>query len=159
MRPAARSHTGLRVAAIILREQSVALIERRCGGNLYYLFPGGAVEEGEALERAVVREAHEELGLITIVDRLVAEVSYMGNIQFYFLAHFIGGVFGTGTGAEILGLGPPENGTYTPVWMPAGDLLQKPVYPRAVAEVIARAIDEGWPAAPLKFLDPGREAC
>lgn len=58
-----------RVAAIILKDGAIALIERQRGGELYYLFPGGSVEAGESNEDALVREAREELGLTIVVKK------------------------------------------------------------------------------------------
>ena len=56
-----------RSRAIILREgpggAEVALIERRRGGRLYYVFPGGGIEPGESPEAAAARELVEETGI------------------------------------------------------------------------------------------------
>ena len=145
-----------RVAAIIVRDGSVALIERRVGTELYYLFPGGAVEDGETPEKACRREAFEELGLVIEVDRLLAEVFFQGKSQHYFLANIVGGTFGTGSGADVRGLTPPEQGTYTPIWMALKEVPRRPVYPRALAELVANTVERGWPALPLKIVDPGR---
>ena len=145
-----------RVAALIIRDRSVALIERRQADELYYVFPGGRVEEGETLREAVEREVEEELGLVIEAPRLIAEVSYKGSIQYYFLGKVVGGAFGTGQGPEMLGRGPFPGVTYTPVWMPVRDLLQRPVYPCCVAEAVIEAVDAGWPQAPLQLYDAGR---
>lgn len=60
-----------RAAVILLNAAGeVALIERRRDGLHYFLFPGGAVETGETVEQAAVREAAEELGLRVAIARL-----------------------------------------------------------------------------------------
>jgi 8-oxo-dGTP diphosphatase len=52
-------------AAIIADAGKVVLVERRVSeGQPSWQFPAGAVEEGEAVEVAAVREAREEIGLI-----------------------------------------------------------------------------------------------
>ncbi len=145
-----------RVAAIIVKDNELALIERRRGDALYYLFPGGGVEVDESLTEALVREIHEELGLLIEVERLVAEVSYRGSVQSYFTARVVGGVFGSGSGPEIVGPTAPDDGTYTPVWIPILQLLETPVHPKRVAEIILTATNAGWPTTPLKFVDAGR---
>jgi 8-oxo-dGTP diphosphatase len=53
-------------AAVILRPDGSFLLARRPVGKVYagyWEFPGGKVEPGEAVERALERELHEELGI------------------------------------------------------------------------------------------------
>jgi ADP-ribose pyrophosphatase YjhB (NUDIX family) len=138
-----------RVRAIVLQEQAVALIERRRDGRLYYVFPGGGVEAGEAPEEAVRREVREELGLIVEVNRLVTTVWHHGRAHGIFLVIVTGGVFGTGDGDEVTGRRPPERGSYRPVWMPVTDLPWLTVYPAPVAGLVVQAAVTGWPARPV----------
>jgi len=143
------------VAAIIVRNNAVALIERHRGDAHYYLFPGGGVESDESPTDALVREIHEELGLRIEVDQLVAEVTYQGHVQLYFAARIVSGVFGTGEYPEI-GSTAADDGTFTPVWIPMDKLPQLPVHPKRIVEIIPTAVDKGWPTKPLKFEDPRR---
>ena len=147
-----------RAAAIIVENDTVALIERRRSAETYYLFPGGTVEEGESLEQAVVREVLEEMGVEIEVGRLVAEVRFNSNLQYYFLARITSGDFGSGMGAEIIGPSSLEKGTYLPVWLPLAGLTNRPVHPRPVAEIVERSPLKGWPAGLLRVVDLGREA-
>ncbi|MDQ5852668.1 MAG: NUDIX domain-containing protein [Chloroflexota bacterium] len=142
-----------RAAALILQGDSIALIERYRDDRLYYVFPGGQVKQGEALHDAAVREIKEELGLVIEIHRLVAELSRDSGMQYFFLAGIIGGEFGTGHGREMTGRARPESGTYTPVWMPVAELLQKRIRPRRVARLVVKAIKEGWPEEMLKLDD------
>jgi 8-oxo-dGTP diphosphatase len=53
-------------AAVIQRADGAFLLARRPAGKVYagyWEFPGGKVEAGEAPERALARELHEELGI------------------------------------------------------------------------------------------------
>ncbi|HZN87279.1 MAG TPA: Nudix family hydrolase [Burkholderiales bacterium] len=53
-------------AAVIQRADGAFLLARRPAGKAYagyWEFPGGKVEAGEAAERALVRELHEEIGI------------------------------------------------------------------------------------------------
>lgn len=54
--------TAVRVI-IFDQDNNVALV-----GTKYLLLPGGGVEEGEALEEAVVRECMEEIGCTVVVE-------------------------------------------------------------------------------------------
>jgi 8-oxo-dGTP diphosphatase len=134
-----------RAAAIIIANNHIALIKRRRAGRLYYVFPGGQIEEGESPEQATIREIEEELGLNIAIDRLIVQVMFRKKKQYYFLSHITGGKFGTGQGPEMRGLYPPENGSYRAVWMPVASILRENVLPRTVAEVVAAAIRQGWP--------------
>jgi 8-oxo-dGTP diphosphatase len=134
-----------RAAAIIIHGNEIALIKRRREGRLYYVFPGGQVEEKETPEQAAVREVEEELGLKVEIERLVVQVDHRGKMQHYFLARILGGKFGTGTGPEMRGLYPPERGSYRAVWMPVANILKENVVPREVAEIVSLASRQGWP--------------
>jgi len=146
-----------RSGAIILDAGRVALIERRREGELYYLFPGGGVEEGETAVEAMVREVREELGLEVEAGRLVAQVLYRGKTQLFFLADVRGGRFGAGDGPEMNSLTTSERGSYVPVWLEVQELRHSPVYPGAVVDMVVAAADRGWPLEALVVEDRGRE--
>lgn len=62
----------LGVGALILRDDAILLIERgKEPLKGYWSIPGGAVETGERLEDALIREVKEETGLVVSVERLV----------------------------------------------------------------------------------------
>lgn len=68
-----------RGVAIIVQEGKIALIKRIRGGETYYVFPGGGIEEGETPEEATKREAYEELGVHIKVGNLIAKLEYKGR--------------------------------------------------------------------------------
>jgi hypothetical protein len=39
----------------------------------------------------------------------------------------------------------PERGTYQPTWIPLGNLLDLPVFPLALANLVVQAQSTGWP--------------
>jgi 8-oxo-dGTP diphosphatase len=61
----------LRVAAIILRQDQLLLVEHRKHGQRYWVLPGGRLEGNETLDAALRRELTEELGVAARVGRLV----------------------------------------------------------------------------------------
>lgn len=134
----------IRAGIILLEENKLALIERHRQGRHYFAFPGGGVDEGETPEQAAVREAEEELGIQVKIVKLIAEVTFNLNTQYYFLAEWVGGEFGSGTGEEY-GEYDPKHGTYLPLWMPLTDVPAQNVLPRELAELIVRSCREGWP--------------
>ena len=139
----------VRSAAILIQNNSLALMERHRDGRHYFSFPGGGVDEGETPEQAVVREAHEELGIEVKVIRLAAEVWFNGKQQFFFIVEQTGGTFGTGAGEEFASGLDPARGTYDPIWMPLEQVTAQNVLPKQVAELVAKSHPDHWPAAPI----------
>lgn len=133
-----------RAAIILIQNEAIALIERQRAGLHYFTFPGGHVEPGETPEQAAVRETWEELGLKISIRRLVAEIWWHAKPQYYYLVEAVSGEFGTGLGEEMQ-RPKPERGTYLPVWVPIGKLLDLPVMPRSLAEMVVNARSSGWP--------------
>jgi mutator protein MutT len=133
-----------RAAIILLQDNQIALIERHRAGQHYFTFPGGHVEPGETPEQAAVRETREELGVDVTIRRLVAEIWWHNWPQYYYLVEAAGGDFGSGTGEEMHN--PlPERGTYQPTRIPLGNLLDLPVFPLALANLVVQAQSTGWP--------------
>ncbi len=79
------------VAAVVIENDRVALVRRgRPPAYGEWSLPGGAVELGETLEKAVVREAGEEIGLevevlelVAIMDRIFLDKD--GQVQFHYV--------------------------------------------------------------------------
>ena len=138
-----------RAAIVLLQDDKIALIERHRAGLHYFTFPGGHVEPGETPKQAALREAKEELGVDVSFQRLLAEIWWHNQPQYYYLVVASGGEFGTGMGDEMHH--PlPERGSYKPVWVPVGSLLHLPVLPHVLANMVVEAQSGGWPdSAPV----------
>ncbi len=137
-----------RAAILLVQDDKVALIERHRAGLHYFTFPGGHVDEGETPEQAAVRETLEELGLDVALKGLVAQIGWHGKWQYYYRVEVTGGTFGKGTGEEM-NHPLPERGTYEPVWLPVSQLIEQPVKPVEMAELLVRFLKEGWPQEPV----------
>ena len=143
----------VRSAAILIQNNALALMERHRGDRHYFSFPGGGVDEGETPEQAVIREAHEELGIEAKVIRLAAELWFNGDQQFFFLVEQTGGTFGTGAGEEFASGLDPARGTYDPAWMPLDQVTVQNVLPKPVAALVAKSHPDAWPAAPITIYE------
>lgn len=78
-------------------EQKVLMVKNKGTGASYYTLPGGAVEKGETLKEAAVREVKEETGLDVQVDGVfsIGEAFFEERghhaIFFTFVGKIIGG--------------------------------------------------------------------
>jgi 8-oxo-dGTP diphosphatase len=79
----------LRVAAIIVRDKQLLLVEHRKRGEHYWVLPGGRLEGLETLVAALRRELNEELGLdarvgeLVIVSEMLAPDRHVVNLMFH----------------------------------------------------------------------------
>ena len=120
-----------RGSVVLIQNNKVGLIKRIREGSVYYVFPGGGIEEGETPEVGAKREALEEVGIEVNIQECIAKVSFNGT-QYFFLTEITGGIFGAGKGEEYT----DENrnrGTYLPMWIDIDELSSINVKPKEVA--------------------------
>lgn len=122
---------GNRGAVVLVEENKVALIKRVRDDSVYYVFPGGGIQQHETPEAAAKREAFEELNVQVEIEGLFATIYYEGN-QYFFIAKRTGGTFGTGLGEEYTNL-DRRRGTYEPVWVQLREAHKLNIKPREVA--------------------------
>lgn len=130
-----------RARVVLIEDGRVALIERVREGQMYYLFPGGGVEEGETPEQAAIREAREELGVDVELDAVLYEEDFGASRFVYFAARIVGGEFGTGLWpdhADRDALAREKSGSHVPVWLSIDELAGRDVRPPALVELLAR---------------------
>ncbi|MCZ8537076.1 NUDIX domain-containing protein [Paenisporosarcina quisquiliarum] len=120
-----------RAGVILVENNHVALIKRIRNDSVYYVFPGGGIDEGEDPKTAAKREAFEELGVTVNISECVSKVEFNGT-QYFFLAEIFDGTFGTGQGEEYTGVNS-DRGTYLPTWIDIENLSNLDVKPREVA--------------------------
>ncbi|HLZ10667.1 MAG TPA: NUDIX domain-containing protein [Chloroflexota bacterium] len=95
--------------AVAVFEGAMVLLAKREDSDVWCL-PGGAVEDGETVAEAAVREAKEESGLDVRLERLIGTYSRpsWSSHQVVFLARLIGGMprlqEGETTGVEFFEL-------------------------------------------------------
>ncbi|TDL78546.1 NUDIX hydrolase [Peribacillus frigoritolerans] len=120
-----------RSSLVLIENKQVVLIQRIRDGSVYYVFPGGGMENGETPEAAAKREAFEELGVEVKVNECISEVKFNGT-QYFFLSQIIAGTFGTGKGEEYTDENRDRE-TYLPMWVDIESLSSIDVRPNEVA--------------------------
>lgn len=123
-----------RGSVVIIQNNQVGLIKRVKNDSIYYVFPGGGIEPGEAPEAAAEREAWEELGVKVEIRECLATVEFNGT-QYFFRSIIREGEFGTGCGEEF---NDPKRGAYLPVWTDLNELDHLDVKPQRVADIIQK---------------------
>ncbi|EKE19582.1 MAG: MutT/NUDIX family phosphohydrolase [uncultured bacterium] len=134
------------VRAIIIRGDSLLTIKRVKGGETYWVFPGGGVENGENHVEALKRECKEELGLDVEVLELMFEYTFANTKfgeqeEYFYRCEILSGDLGTGDGPEYT---QPsiETGSYEPMWMKLNEMKNLDVRPSEVKEKLEKYADE-----------------
>ena len=79
----------VRVAAIIVRDKQILLVEHRKRGQHYWVLPGGRLDGLETLDAALRRELNEELSLearvgqLVIVSEMLAPDRHVVSLMFH----------------------------------------------------------------------------
>ncbi len=120
-----------RGSVVLIQNNKVGLIKRVREDSIYYVFPGGGIEEGETPEIGAKREALEEVGIEVAIQECIAKVNLNGT-QYFFLAEIIGGTFGAGQGEEYTNE-TRNRGAYLPMWIYISELNSINVKPKEVA--------------------------
>lgn len=137
-----------RVRGIILYNDSIILIKRERSEEgkkiLYYVFPGGGVEEDDkTLEAALHREIFEELGIKISISKNLYLNSYNNQNNGYFLCEYLSGQIGTGTGPEFNDKNYSDRGTYTPVIVPISKIADINLVPEVVKNRLILDLENG----------------
>jgi 8-oxo-dGTP diphosphatase len=126
-----------RVRAIIIESGQIVLIKRTKGSEVYYVFPGGGVEEGESKTEAMVREGKEELGVELEVGELLMKKNRddQSQVEYFYLCKKIAGTLGGGIGPEYQKEGGYE-GTHEVIVVPVSRIENMDLLPIEVRDVV-----------------------
>lgn len=130
----------IRVAAIIVHNESILLVRHVKNGQSYWLLPGGGLEYGESLEESLCRELLEEANLEIRVGELVIvndSINPDGSrhvINLCFTAEIVSGDLKCGVDHRL------EEVRFVPL-----EELSKLVFYPDVRDELIPAIEQGFP--------------
>ncbi len=124
----------IRAVSVVIDNNKVLLIHRKCEGKEYYVFPGGGVEKNESVQEAVLRELFEETTLKAEIDRLLYTHGYNDNSEQYF--YLLKNHSGTPKLHEesIENKRNSEKDFYEPMWVNLAKLNQLRLYPLEIRD-------------------------
>ncbi|MEI6850335.1 MAG: NUDIX domain-containing protein [Candidatus Saccharibacteria bacterium] len=119
----------IRAVSITIRNDEILLMHRIKDGFDYYTFPGGGVEVGETVEKAVVRELIEEATMKVKVGKLLYHHIYDNNSeQFFYLCKHVSGEPKLGNYNEAQNMAAGNN-FYEPVWYKISEINKLTLFP------------------------------
>lgn len=129
-----------RVRAIIIEKGKILLIKRTKLDLVYYVIPGGGVENEETNEQALIRECLEELGVNIKVKNLILELisekeETAGQKEYFYFADIINGIIGTGQGQEFNN-NSGHCGQYDIEWVDIKNLPNIDLKPRGIKDLL-----------------------
>ena len=103
-----KNEPRIRVAAIVLREDAILLVKHAKAGRAYWMLPGGGVDYGESLTKALAREVREETcveieaNALVLVNDSIPPDGHRHILNLYFTADLIVGEARTGIDPRVV---------------------------------------------------------
>jgi 8-oxo-dGTP diphosphatase len=138
------SNIRIRVAGILLKEDSILLVRHEKNSKSYWLLPGGGVEFGETLENALIREFREEVGLGIQVGGLVMVQDSIPPDQHRQVLNVTFLVTTADTQLTVTPDGVLRDAAYHPL----ADFMKMTVHPDMKLEIMG-GIRSGWKNSPV----------
>jgi ADP-ribose pyrophosphatase YjhB (NUDIX family) len=130
------------IRGIIIINNHILLIKRIKKGNLYYVFPGGHLEEGESFKQACIREVKEEANLdVVTVKRIFLLKESPRHTSIYYLCKPQLEIGKELPKLELIGEEKEKNSKkdyFKPVWMKLTELDKIIVYPGRMKSIIMK---------------------
>jgi 8-oxo-dGTP diphosphatase len=118
-----------RATSVIIKDGKLLMIHRLNNGEEYWVLPGGGVEEGEEIKKAVLRELEEETSIIAeLKDELLEFTDSRGDKHFLFLCEYVSGEPKLHADSEEAN-NRDANQSYSPEWVEISRLPELTIYP------------------------------
>jgi 8-oxo-dGTP diphosphatase len=153
--PLSARRPRVRVSLLLRRDGATYLLRSHLAGRPVWFLPGGALDWGETLAEAAIREAREELGIGITLDGLAGVVDGVSPREPY---HHVEIIFAARTTDEPSPLGEDDDDAISDdrhaeagAWFRGADLATIEAYPpRFLAEVAPALL--GGAALPDSYL-------
>lgn len=141
------------VRAIIIKDDSLLVMNRNKFGVVYDTLPGGNIELGETPEQALYRELQEET-MIEFTNPRLVYIEHSDAIygdQHVFLCDYVSGEPQLHPEAEEQHINKLGKNLYKPMWLPFEQLKTAPFLSDKLQEKLIQAIEQGWPEQVEEF--------
>ena len=141
---------SIRAGTILIKGNEVLLMYRKTKEEEYFCFPGGAVEEGETIEKAAIRELMEETSINAKINKLLYHQIYDNDMEQYFcLCDYISGEPKLDKNSIEVERMAKGNNFYNPLWVKIEELKNMLVYPLEIRDLLIEDFKNNF-ASPVK---------
>lgn len=141
------------VRAIIVDKDNLLVMKRDKFGSEYYTLIGGHVDLGESIEKALIREIHEETMIRTSDHKLVyiEETGEPYGTQYIYTCKYISGTPMLHPKADERLISKGGENIYTPMWLPISRLTDVPFRTENLKQKLIKHLSSGFPDEILEF--------
>jgi ADP-ribose pyrophosphatase YjhB (NUDIX family) len=141
------------VRAIIVNKGNLLVMKRDKFGHEYYTLIGGHVELGESMEKALIREIHEETMVRTSEHKLVyiEETGEPYGTQYIYTCDYVSGTPMLHPNADERQINKGGENLYTPMWLPISKLRSVPFRSNNLKQKLIKHLADGFPSKVSEF--------
>ncbi len=134
----------MRVRAVIIRDRKVLTLERKLPDRVFWVFPGGGVEEKDKNNKAALeRECLEEAGINIKVKKKIWDRTFKEQLERFFLCDIVYGKVSKGCGPEYDNNNDHYEGSHEPQWLALDKLNNFDLKPKELKNLITEIYQDG----------------